>query len=103
MAIEKVLDIKETEAEAQSIRTEAAEESRKLMEDARKEIVSIAQNAKDEADEVYRKALAKAESEANIIFDRIILNAKRDCDALSSGASRNKGKAVSIIVERIVG
>jgi vacuolar-type H+-ATPase subunit H len=103
LAIEKVLEIKEAESEAQSIRAEATDGAKKLMEDARLEVLSIAQAAKDEADETYKQVIAKASSEAEIIFDRIILDAKRDCDMLASNASRNKEKAVSIIVERIVG
>lgn len=103
MTIEKVLEIKEVETEAQDIRTSAAEEARMLMEDARKEVQSIELSAKQEADAVYRKAIEKAESEADIIFDRIILSAERDCDTLEANAFRNKDKAVSIIVERIVG
>lgn len=103
MAFEQVVEIKEVEAKAQDIRRKAAEEAKKLLEDARQEVVTVTNNAEAEAGKLYKEKLAKAESEANIIYDSIILNAEKDCELIVARAEKNKKNAVSIIRERIVG
>ncbi|NCB42763.1 MAG: hypothetical protein EOM59_09105 [Clostridia bacterium] len=102
MAIEKVLEIKEVEAEAKEIRRKASEEAKQLMEKARQEVLDAVISAESDAGELYRQKLEKAESEASIIYDSIILDAEKDCELLVSRAERNKNKAVASIVERIV-
>lgn len=102
MAIEKVLEIKEVEAKAKEIRRNASEETKQLMEKARQEILDAAIQADADAGNIYKQKLEKAESEASIIYDSIILDAEKDCELLISRAEKNKKKAVSVIVERIV-
>lgn len=102
MAIEKVLEIREVEAEAQAIRANAMDEAKKLMEDARRDLLSVAARAEEQMSASYKEKLAKAESEAKIIYDTILLNAEKDCELLQSRAEKNKAKAVAAIVERIV-
>jgi vacuolar-type H+-ATPase subunit H len=102
VAIEKVLEIKEVEAEAKEIRRKASEETKQLMEKGRQEILDAAIKAETDSGEIYKQKLEKAESEASIIYDSIILDAEKNCELLVSRAEKNKKSAVSIIVERIV-
>jgi vacuolar-type H+-ATPase subunit H len=102
LAIEKVLEIREVEAEAQKIRANATEEAKKLMEDARQDVIDVAARAEDQVSDIFRDKLAKAESEAKIIYNSILLNAEKDCELLQARAEKKKAKAVAVIMERIV-
>jgi len=102
LAIEKVLEIREVEAEAQKIRADATDQAKKLMEEARQDLIDVAAKGEDQIADIFRDKLAKAESEAKIIYNSVLLSAEKDCELLQSRAEKKKAKAVAVIMERIV-
>lgn len=102
MAIELIKAIKEAEDKAESIRRDAAQQSKQMISNANAKAAAILDDARKKADLETAKTLKKAEDEAQNEYDRIIGNAEKDCGEVLKKADSNMNAATSIILERIV-
>lgn len=102
MSIEVIRSIKQAEAEADQIAKQSAVDARKIISDAQNtsaQILAQVENATEESvKSIFEEAEKAAQGEITGIKDRI----DRECAAIRKQAGANTGKAVDIIVGRIV-
>ena len=103
MTLEYLKQIREKEALADRIRQDGVLESKKTLIAANDEAAAIIDNAQSEADELYRETIARAEKDAQLDFEKVIVNAEQECELFLEGAERHKSQAVSLIVKRVLG
>ena len=102
MTLEYFRQIKEQEELADKIRHDGLSESKRLVNAANDDAAALIINARSEAEAQYREALARAEEDAHLEYERIINNVKQECDLFMEEAERHQALAVSLIVKRIV-
>lgn len=102
MSIEVIKVIKEAEEKAESIKRDAAVQAKLIITNANAQAQSILEEAKKAAESNTVDVLSKAESEGQLLYDSIINDAARECEAIFKSANDNMNSAASIILERIV-
>lgn len=102
MSIEILKLIKEAEDKAESTKKEAVQQSKQIAANANVEASRILDEAKAKAESNKLDIIKGAESEAQLIYDKIIKEAEIKCKDILKNTEANMNDAVSIILERIV-
>ena len=102
VSIEVIKVIKEAEEKAEAIKKDAAVQAKLVITNANSQAQSILEEAKKTAESHRSEVLSKAESEGQLLYDGIINDAAKKCDAILTKANDNMNNAASIILERIV-
>lgn len=102
MSIEIIKAIRETEEKAESIKKQAAQQSKQIIADANVQAVGILDEARNFADSESSKLLKAAEEEGQKLYDDIVNNAAKECKNILINADEQMDKAASIILERMM-
>lgn len=102
MVREVIEGIKQTEAEAAAIVENARKRKAEMAAKAREDAKKIVDDARKRGADAVKQALAKAAEDAKIKTEEIAKQEKSDREALRQASSRNIGKAVDLVVERVL-
>lgn len=102
MALEQIILIKESEAEADAIRKKSMAEAKQQLVDGEKQAAELVEQADGEAHRFYRDAMEKAREEAENAYHVTIHRMEKECNAIEMEAKSRLEGAASIIVERVV-
>ena len=101
MSIEYVKQIRVQEKEADQIRRHAVAEAKRIIEEAKVTAKDTINETRRKETELYHELIIKAETEALLEYEKIIHNAKWECDMLRKNAEENLDQAVSVITEKV--
>jgi vacuolar-type H+-ATPase subunit H len=102
MVREVIEGIKQTEAEAAAILENARKQKADMAAKAREDAKKIVDDARKRGAEAVKQALAKAAEDAKVKIEEIAGQEKSDGETLRQASSSNIGKAVDLVVERIL-
>ena len=98
MSKEIILKIKETEAEAQKIRTDAANEAAQRIKRAEEEGRKLCDKAERDAERINREKLKVAAGRADDVIDGVRESAEEEARAARETAEFNVREAVRLII-----
>lgn len=102
MSIENMKRISGSEEEAVSIRKQAQADSKKLLEQGKKQAAELVETARKQADDAYRDTLRQAEAEAEKAYQTRMAEVAAECDAMKAQAEKRLAKAAQIIAGKVV-
>ena len=102
MSKEYLKQIREHEEQADRIRRDALTESKRIVGTATEEAAQLVERVRAEADASYRQALDAAAAEAAGDYSKAMALTEEECRALIAEAEKNKPKAISVIVGKVV-
>ena len=102
MSKEYLKQIREHEEQADKIRRDALAESKRIVSTATEEAAALVERARTEADASYRQALEAAAQEAAGDYNKAMQLTAEECRTLLAEAEKNKPKAISVIVGKVV-
>lgn len=102
MSLQAVKEITDLEKSLEEAKLEGSAAAKKRIADADRAAQAQIARARESADEKVREMVAEAENRAAGVTRQIKLDTDRAKSALSDRAEANMGKAVDLIVERVM-
>lgn len=100
---ETLLKIREVEAESKRLREAAEKEKERILREARKQVIELSDQLRQEADEAYEEALRQAQERIEGEKERILEQARKQAAALTIEGQRSIGKAVELLASKFKG
>lgn len=102
MSVEILTSIKETEMEAEEIRKNSIAESRRIIVEAKERASEMVEQEQRNAESEVLEMLQQAEKDAAAEKAEVLHQVEQECEEIKEKARKNMGKAVEIILGRIV-
>ena len=102
MSKEYLKQIREQEEQADKIRRDALFESKRIVSTATEEAEFLVERVRAEAEASYKKALEAAAQQAEADYGKTMGLTEEECNMLIAQAEKNKNKAISVIVGKVV-
>lgn len=102
MSVDAISRVKSAEKESIVLVTDAKKEAMQIVDDGKKEALSKHHKIVDEANEIRRKDIVKAEEDGKALARPILEAAEEEADSIKSISDKELKSIVSLIVERIV-
>ena len=102
MSLEIIQSVKKAEEQAEEIRRQSMEESRRIVSEAHSKARQLEEKALVDAENEAKRIIAAAESSAQIEIDKLNAKVADECNGLRKEAAKRMDKAVEKIVERVV-
>ena len=101
MSKEAIRQIKETEAQAEQIRLDAAAQARKMIAEAEAQADELRSNVKDDAQKALASDLSAMRKKSEDLTEKNRSAAKDDAQLLSQAAIENMKDAVALIISDV--
>ncbi|MEG0924263.1 MAG: hypothetical protein RR313_05140 [Anaerovoracaceae bacterium] len=100
--VDELTRIKECEEKADQVRQVAKVDAKKKIEVAHTTATKVANDAENLAKEDFDSLIRDGEEKAEKQYTEYVEKTEKECAAMIAKAKENTGKAIDIIVERIV-
>ena len=102
MSMEQLKKVREVEVQADLIRKEGQAEAKRIVEQAKIEAATAHDEARDSAETQHQIDIKSAIDDANDMYDEMISEARKNCNAEKKRSEGKIEEAVEIILRKVV-